>query len=73
MEDLTNSKGSDLTMSCQEIPIETPGKFCLYKDDSHQPVTALFSQIISKRLAEFRCSLIILLHAHQNIKFLVVT
>ena len=72
MEDLTNSKGSDLTMSCQEIPIETPGKFCLYKDDSHQPVTALFSQIISKRLVEFRCSLIILLHAHQNIKFLVV-
>ena len=56
MEDLTNSKGSDLTMSCQEIPIETPGKFCLYKDDSHQPVTALFSQIISKRLVEFRWS-----------------
>ena len=27
MEDLTTSKGSDLTMSCQEIPIETPGKF----------------------------------------------
>lgn len=27
MEDLKTSKGSDLTMSCQEIPIETPGKF----------------------------------------------